>query len=217
MMEDAKEKNQQDNEEEMEEGWMLSLPFPEGFVWQIDDTSEDEMNMATYHTLHHPTFYPENVYPEGAFIAEEGPDDHLPALRWTELKQMGTCLTRHWQGDFDVNAVIPLLYLLVRYITFDELEDVRQTLGTAWQRLRVLDASQTDQWLAQIITIYDNGHYLWLDEQKWKPLGGQAGFQGDLWIQEGEDWKTPCERSRRPIHEDSHHFFHFFSMLERFS
>jgi hypothetical protein len=218
LMEDEQDISQTDVAEEMEEGWTLSLSFPEGYAWQMDYSSEDEMDTSTYHSLHHPTIYPEEVYPEGAFLAIEGPDDHLPGLRWAELKQIGTCLARHWQGDFDINAIIPLLYCVVRFITFNELEDVRQTLATAWQKLQVLDASQVDQWLAQIITIYDDGQFLQLNEQKeWKPLIWEPGFKGDLWIREAEEWKTPSERSLRHIREDSQHFLSFFSMLERYS
>lgn len=41
--------------EEAEEGWTLSLAFPDGYTWLIEYSSEDEMDTATYHALLHPT------------------------------------------------------------------------------------------------------------------------------------------------------------------
>lgn len=157
--------------------------------------------------------------PEKVYLAVEGPDDHLPGLRWTELKQLAICLSRHWRGDFDASAIISLLYPLIQYIPFDEFEDVRQTLAAAWQDLQVLDPLQTEQWLDEIITVYDKGRILRINAQKeWKQSYIEPGSnEGDFWIQTEEGWKTIGYTSLRNIQKDVRPFIPFFSMLEQYA
>lgn len=212
---DKEDFEQTEDEEELEEGWALSLTFPEEYTWQMYYTTEDEMDSGTTHFLHHPL-----IYPKGIFLAAESSDDHLPGLRWTELKQIAACLTRDWQDDFDERAIIPLLYPVVQYITFKELEDVRQTLTTVWQDLQVLGAAQAEQWIDQILRIYDKGQILRLNVQKeWEvAFKNPKAPKDDLWIYTGEEgWKTSRPTSTRHLQRDLHQFLPFFSMLERYT
>jgi len=202
-------------EEEMEEGWTLSLSFPEDYSWQMDYTTEDEMDSGTYHSLHHPT-----TYPQGLYVAVEGPDDHLPGLRWAELKQIEASLMPSWQVSFDKEAHVPLLYPIVEHIAFAELEEVRQTLATAWQDLLGLDAMQAEQWLDQIMEVYEQGQVLRMNDQReWIPTFNNPRSKGeDFWVHtEKEGWKTTGPTSLRNIRKEAHHFLPFFSMLERSS
>ena len=114
-------------------------------------------------------------------------------------------------------AVIPLLYPVVWQITFAELKDVRQTLATAWQELGVLDSAQIEQWLDEIITVYDKGWVRHLNNQKqWESSPYQTlPYQADLWIQTQSGWQTTVETSVRSIGNDVHRWSAFFSMLEQ--
>jgi hypothetical protein len=196
-------------------GWRtVSIPFPENYTWNIELTTEDGHANGIYHTLFHP-----DLLSRGLSIAEEGGHERLPGLRWAELKQVERCLNRHWQGYFDVRAIVTLLYPVVKWITFDDLAEVRQTLAAAWLDLQVLSASQTEQWLDDIIKVYDHGWVLYLDAQKnWKPLSiyKQALYnQGPLWIEGANGWQTPGLASKRNLKKDTRQFLPFFSMLER--
>jgi hypothetical protein len=200
----------------------LALPFPEGYIWLMDFATEDSPCLAgIYHTISHPTIDPVgflHTNSTGLSLAEESGHQRLPGLRWTELKYIQNCLAQNWSGDFDVWAIVPLLYPVVQFITFDELEDVRYTLTAAWQNLGALNAKQVDSWLDDLIIVYDKGRILRLDDQKeWKPLPGERVYEGELWIQTGKDeWKTFHSSSERYFKKDSSQFLPFFSMLERY-
>ncbi|SRR5579884_1276089 len=194
-------------------GWRtVSIPFPENYSWKIEFATDGEHAEGIYHTLFHP-----DLPPEGLSMAEESGHERLPGLRWTELKQIERCLSRHGQGEFDVKAMVPLLYPVVGWINFDELQDVRQTLATAWQELQVLDANQTELWLDDLIEVYDRGWVLRLEHKDWKPLSiyRQALYNGSpLWIQTAENgWQTPSLASTRNLKKDTRRFLPFFSML----
>lgn len=209
---------------EVEVGYRrLVLPFPEGYMWLMDFAAEEGEGMTgIYHAIFHPDLDPAGfLHPTstGLSLAEESGHPRLPGLRWAELKQIQTCLAQNWHGDFDVRAVVPLLYPVVEWITFDELEDVRQTLAKAWQELRVLNTTQIDRWLDETITVYDRGRVLQLNDQKeWKPLYWNLGYEGKFWVQTEENgWQTFRLWSERYFKNDSRRFVPFFSMLERYS
>ena len=205
--------------EEAEIGWRtLSLPFPETYSWKIELVTEEASPGAAgiYHSLFHPDFSP-----KGFLLAEESGHPSRPGLRWTELKQIETCLARQGFSDFEVKAVIPLLYPAVWKITFDDLQDVRQTLATVWQDLQVLDSTQAEQWLDDILEVYEKGWTLHLDAQKeWKPypFQKQPYPQREIWMQtEGNVWQTSINTSSRYTGRDAHQWLPFFSMLERYA
>jgi hypothetical protein len=109
-------------------GSCLTIPFPENYTWTMQFTQE-----GILHKILHP-----RTYPNGALIAEESGHAQLPGLRWSEVKQMVACLQREWTGMFDIRAMYPLLYPVVSQITFEDLDDVRQTLYAAWDILHCL-------------------------------------------------------------------------------
>lgn len=201
----------------------LALPFPEGYTWLMDFAPEDgEGTPGIYHAIFHPDMDQAGVLrttSTGIPLAKESWHQRLPGLRWVELRQIQSCLARNWHGEFAVQAVVPLLYPVVDWITFDELEEVRHTLASAWQELRVLKVKQVDRWLQQIITIYDRGQLLRLnDREKWEPLPWNLGYEGDLWVQAEKDgWQTLRHWSERSIENNSRQFLPFFSMLARYS
>ena len=199
----------------------LSLIFPENYTWNIAFAAEEGEKMTgIYHEIYHPTI--EN--PTGLSIAVESGSPFLPGLRWIELKQIATCLVQNWSGNFDIQAIIPLLYPVVELITFDELQDVRQTLATAWRDLQVLDEDQIDHWLNEVITVYDKG-WEWRFEKEWKPAystryykrGQWVHYDGELWVHTENGWQTFQRMSKRYFEEDTRPFLPFFTMLERYS
>lgn len=204
----------------------LSLPFPEGYIWQMDFAAEDgEFMTGIYHAIFHPDMDQTGILASlsgqgdttGLSLAEESGHPRLPGLRWAELKQIATCLTQNRRGDFDVRAIIPLLYPVVELITFDDLQDVRQALAAAWRDLQVLDAAQIGPWLDENITVYEKGWELRF-EKEWKPRYRTPSYEDTLWVQTGkEGWKTTRSTSMRHIKRDSQQFLPFFSMLERYS
>lgn len=208
---------------EVEVGYRrLALSFPEGYLWLMDFAAEDGEHMTgIYHAIFHPDMDPAGfLHPTstGLSLAEESGHQRLPGLRWAELKQIQTCLAKNWHSDFDVQAVVPLLYPVIELITFDELDDVRQTLATAWQELHMLDSAQVEQWLDETIEVYEKGWVLHFDSQKeWRPnpYQKQPYPQEDLWIQtEERRWQTFHPSSERYFKKDSRQFSPFFSILE---
>lgn len=188
------------------EGSTLLIPFPEHYTWTTHFTHD-----AFVHTLSHP-----EVYPDGAPIAEEGGSGSLPGLRWSELKQMVACL-QHWgHGAFDARAVYPLLYPVVWLITFDELDDVRQTLCAAWGVLQVLEPSGLARWVDETIVIYDKGQMLFYDPA----LGRHEPFELASHATEEPLWACDPLRGWHTDHtlrSDSSTFASFFAMLERYA
>lgn len=199
----------------------LPIPFPEGYTWKIAFAAEEGKDMTgIYHELYHPTI----KNPQGLSIAVESGSPFLPGLRWIELKQIASCLEQNWSGDFDRQAIVPLLYPVVELITLDELQEVRQTLSAAWHDLQVLDEAQIEPWLNEIITVYDKG-WEWRFDGEWKPTyqirhyeqGQWVPYDGDLWIQTGDKWEFCGKPFRRYTEGDAHLFLPFFTMLERYS
>src|SRR6266567_5216191 len=203
-------------EEEAEQvGWCrLSLSFPEDYTWQMTFNTEDGHAEGFYHEIFHPS-----IYPEGITIAVESGHERLPGLRWAELKHIERILSRHWQGDFDVRAIVPLLYPVVVVITFADLQEVRQSLASAWQGIGVLDASNTEYWLDDIIKVYDQEHeWTYTSHKAWEQLGPSVVALGEeLWTYtEGYGWHTHKYMSTRYDPEEAGQFLPFFSMLERY-
>lgn len=197
----------EDEELDGMEGSTLAISFPEDYTWSTHFTHE-----AFFHTLYHP-----EEYPDGAPIAEEGGHGSLPGLRWSELKQMVACL-QHWgHGAFDARAVYPLLYPVVWLITFDELDDVRQTLCAAWDMLQVLEPSGLTRWVDEVIVIYDKGQLLYYDPV----LGRHAPFEVTSHTTEEPYWTYDPRRGWHTgpglLRSDSSRFTNFFAMLERYA
>src|SRR5260370_21890358 len=76
---------------------------------------------------------------------------------------MVACLQQWGYGAFDARVVFHLLYPVVWLITFDDLDDVRQTLRAAWDVLQVLEPSGLARWVDEVIVIYDKGQMLFYD------------------------------------------------------
>ncbi len=182
------------------------LSFPESYTWRMEITQA-----GNFHTIFHP-----QMYPHGAFIAEESGHALLPGLRWAELKQMVACLQQEQSEVFESRAVFPLLYPVVLPITFDELNDVRQMLYAAWEALHLFKPPQLDPWLDEILQVYEKGKVFHYDP-------GQGWYEPDyaiypatdlpLWTYDpGRGWHTNTGASLR---QDSSKFIHFFDMLER--
>lgn len=201
----------------------LAIPFPEDYVWQMDFAAEEgESLTGIYHAISHPELDLVHILPTstGLSLAEESGHERLPGLRWAELKQIESCLTRQGFDLFDVQALVPLLYPVVDHITFDELEDVRRALSASWQGLRILNATQAEQWLDWTITVYHQGQVLWLNEEKkWIELNRYDGDAQpcDLWTQTDGEWQTISVMSERHTQEEARRFSRFFSMLKRYS
>ena len=206
---------------------ILRLAFPENYTWQLEFGAGGEV----VHQIHHP-----QVYAGGRAIAEEGANFELPGLRWAELKQMvACCLPPDWSPVFDPHTLYPLLYPIVDPVTLAEYDEVRQTLRTAWEALRIVPPAQLEPWVRARINVFEKGRLLhhdteegWYDpderraqEQVHDPQVIQvtrAVIEGDLWVPDpaGGGWCTnwpvwsPTFRSNtaRP-------FAPFFQMLDR--
>ena len=193
-----------DEELDRMEGSSLVIPFPEDYTWTTHFT-----HAAFVHTISHP-----EVYPGGVRIAEESGHGSLPGLRWSELKQMVTCLQQRGYGTFDARAAFPLLHPVVWLVTFNELDDIRQTLHTAWDVLQVLKPSRLDRWVDETIVIYDKGQMLFYDPAlgHHKPLGlARHATEEPLWAYDPlRGWHTG-----HSLRSDSSPFARFFAMLER--
>ena len=189
------------------EGSMLDIPFPEGFTWRI----------AFYpggigHTILHP-----EIYPGGVTLANESGSSFLPGLRWPELLKIARCLKSNWHGTFDIHAIIPLLFPVVQYVTFDEVEEAGQMLLTELQALKLIDAPSLGPWLDQMIKVYDYGEsFIYDPASGWQPeLRGEKGVAA-LWVYSTDQgWHTPAIRSYRQYNSDR--FAAFFAMLDRCS
>jgi hypothetical protein len=197
---------QADEELDRREGSALVIPFPEGYTWTTHFTHE-----AFVHTISHP-----QVYPGGARIAVESGHGSLPGLRWSELKQMVTCLQQWGYGAFDVRAVFPLLHPVVWLVTLDELDDVRQTLHAAWDALQVLKPPRLARWIDETIVVYDKGQLLYYDSV----LGRHAPFEWMGPSTEKPLWTYDPLRGWHIDHglrQDSSKFAGFFALLERYA
>lgn len=197
---------QADEDLDRMEGSILTIPFPEDYTWTIHFTYT-----AISHTIYHP-----QMYPAGARIAVESGHGSLPGLRWSELKQMVACLRQWGKGNFDARTIFPLLYPVVWLVTFAELDDVRQTLHAAWDVLHVLDASQLNRWIDEMIVIYDKGKVLFHDPtQGWHEAieATRPSAEESLWIYDPKlGWHT-----NQGLRQDSQKFASFFAMLERYA
>jgi len=187
-------------------GSTLWLCFPESYSWRMEITQEGD-----FHTIFHP-----QVYPHGILIAEESGHELLPGLRWAELKQMVACLQQEPTEAFESSAIFPLLYPVVQPVTFEELDDVRQTLHAAWQALHLFEPPQLDLWLDAILQVYEKGKVLYYDH-------GQGWYEPDYAVYPATDlplWTYDPDRgwhtnNRTTLRQDSSPFNPFFEMLER--
>ncbi|HTK11379.1 MAG TPA: hypothetical protein VL485_29685 [Ktedonobacteraceae bacterium] len=181
-----------DSAEELVEGSVLHLSFPEGLTWTIGIGPE-----GILHILFHPRYYP-----DGALIAEVGGNAQLPGLRWSELQQIHACLQLDGQNSPERKAIIPLLYPVVWRIAKEDEREVRQTLSAVWDESGVLVAGKRNFWLDQIIKVTDK-------EPQW------AYKKHSGWYSLG---KTDPRR-RRGLFErrrGSAHFRPFFTLLEHY-
>jgi hypothetical protein len=206
---------------------ILRVAFPENYTWQLEFGAGGEVA----HGIYHP-----QVYPGGRAIAEEGANFELPGLRWAELKQMvACCLPLDWYQDVDPHMLYLLLYPIVDPVTLAEYDEVRQTLRTAWEALRIVPPGQLERWLEGRIHIFEQGRLLrydaaqgWYDpderdaqEYAHDPSVIQVTrtiIEGDLWVPDpdGGGWCThwPVWRSGN-YRRDARPFTPFFAMLDR--
>ena len=186
-------------------GSLLDIPFPEGYSWRIIFVPE-----GIFHEILHP-----EIYPDGVTIASEGGDPYLPGLRWPELRQIALCLTSDWQGTFDVHAIIPLLFPVVQFVTFEEVKEVSQILTRELEALKLIDAPPLEPWLDQMIQVYDHGEYYTYDPASgWQPETEGEEEAEPLWVYSPDrGWHTPIAQGCRQ--ESSDQFAAFFAMLDR--
>lgn len=186
---------------------VLTLSFPENYTWAL----EFFLGEVSHH------IYDPQGPPWGLLIAVDGGNFSLPGLRWAEVKQMVACLQPTWPGPFDLQALYLLLYPIVDPVTGDEYEEVRQTLGTAWEALQVVKPSQLERWVDLCIRVYENGRMFRYDAaQGWQEDHPSASVGPEqLWLPDsaGHWFCTSWSCSRRlGAHE---RFTPFFDMLAR--
>lgn len=203
----------------------LELSFPENYTWRL---------LFADHQVAHLIYHPQE-YPGGHTIAMEGANAVLPGLRWAELKQMvACCLSPEWAPAFDPHILYPLLYPIVDPVTLAEYDEVRQTLRTAWEALRIVPPSQLEAWLDVRISVFENGRVLrhdaeqgWYDpaerraqEQAHAPTVNQnsrPAIEGGLWAPDpAGGWYTRWPTWGRTFRSnDARPFAPFFEMLDR--
>jgi hypothetical protein len=206
---------------------ILRLAFPEEYTWQLEFGAGGEV----VHKIYHP-----KVYSGGLAIAEEGANSELPGLRWPELKQMANCcLPPDWSENIDPHTLYLLLYPIVDPVTLAEYDEVRQTLRTAWEDLRIVSSAQLEHWLDGRINIFEQGRLLHFDAvQGWYDPDEKRAqeyaddpqviqvtrpvFEGDMWVPDpdGGGWCThwPVWRTGN-MRRDSRPFAPYFAMLDR--
>jgi hypothetical protein len=184
---------------------ILTLSFPENYTWALEFGSD-----GLAHQIYHP-----QRYPDGLLITVQGGNFLLPGLRWAELKQMVACLQPAWPGTFDLQTLYPLLYPVVDPVTFAEYDEVRQTLGTAWEALQLSEPFQLEKWLDASIRVYEKGRVLHYNAaQGWHDSFGNINEE-KLWFPDpAGGWYTNWPWSRR---HDARTFAPFFEMLERYT
>jgi hypothetical protein len=184
---------------------VLTLSFPEDYTWALE-FGEGEVA----HQIYHP-----QRYPEGLLIAVVGGHSLLPGLRWTEVKQMVACLQPAWPATFALQTLYPLLYPIVDPVTFAEYDEVRQTVGTAWEALHLSEPFQLEPWLDASIRVYEQGRLLhYQAAHGWQDPFGNVSEE-KLWLADrAGDWFCTARNSTRRY--GSHDIFvPFFEMLER--
>jgi hypothetical protein len=186
---------------------VLTLSFPEHYTWTL--------KFFLGEVSHH--IYDPQLLLQYLVIAVSGGNFSLPGLRWAEVKQMVACLQPTWPGPFDLQALYLLLYPIVDPVTSDEYEEVRQTLGTAWEALQVVNPSQLERWVDLCISVYERGRMFRYDAaQGWQEDHPSASVGPEqLWLPDsaGHWFCTSWSCSRRlGAHE---RFTPFFDMLAR--
>jgi hypothetical protein len=186
---------------------VLTLSFPENYTWALEFGGDG---------LAHHIYHPQEPLEELP-IAVVGGHALLPGLRWAEVKQMVACLQPTWPATFALQTVYPLLYPIVDPVTFAEYDEVRQTLGTAWEALQVVKPSQLEGWLDVSISVYEKGRIVRYDAAHgWQALSPSGNVNEEkLWLADrAGDWFCTSRYSMRRY--GSHDIFTpFFDMLER--
>ncbi len=205
---------------------ILRLPFPENYTWQLEFA-----DFQVAHLIYHP-----QMYSGGRTIAVEGHTCLLPGLRWAELKQMvACCLPPDWSAAFDPQILYPLLYPIVDPVSLAEYDEVRQTLRSAWEALRIVPPLQLESWLDVRINVFENGRLLahaeMLELYDRTERHAQEDAQdsnviqrtpivveGDMWMRDPEGgWfiRWPVWQPATSRTNDARPFAPFFEMLDR--
>jgi hypothetical protein len=132
---------------------VLTIPFPEGYEWQIEFNTVP----GIYHTLVHAGF------PKPLRLGRDDPHFMLPLLRCVEVAPLAVCVQRHGAAAFDPRVLYPLLYPLAVPTQADDLSTVRQELIQAWADFGLLPPEKVAL-LVNRVTGVDDSIRWWRDE-----------------------------------------------------
>jgi len=163
-------------EETGDEDWnVLTIPFPEGYEWQIEFNTVP----GIYHYLAHPSFA------ERLRLGYDDPHCMLPILRWDEIAPLSRCAQRYGGAAFDPHALYLLFYPLATLTQDDDLPTVRHELTQAWLEFGLLPPEKIAQLVARVT---------WLGET----MGPDICFVPiKWWYEEVLGWITNANHSYR--------------------